>query len=407
MNINIVKEIVERYGTPLYVFFEEEFKRNLLELEASYKKIYPTFQIAYSFKTNYMPAACKIALGLNEYAEVVSDLEYNMAKEYGFSPDHIIVNGPGKWNGLREMLDDGSIVMLDNAYEARAALEIANTLDHKVNVGFRLNFPIGTGKESRFGFDVDDRATVNLINYMRNCEKIRIVGLHFHLGGSRGLDAWRQRAVKIIKYADALLKDNEKKILDLGSGMFGHMNPKLAAQFNQELFTFDEYAEVVAGEFNRHFSHLPIEERPKLIVEPGSTVIANTMIYATRIIAEKTIRNRKILIVDGSVHQLGELGKKKQLPVHVIKETTQDAKESYAEVTGYTCLEDDILFRNLKSNALVGDCLIFENAGAYTNVMKPPFIQVGCGIVSFGKDGLIRIDKRQETVNDILSSYFI
>ena len=61
-----------------------------------------------------MPAACRPIRDLGGYAEVVSDMEYHMAKKFGFKKNRIIVNGNGKWNGLQEMLEDRAIVMVDN-----------------------------------------------------------------------------------------------------------------------------------------------------------------------------------------------------------------------------------------------------------------------------------------------------
>lgn len=401
----LLKKIIESYGTPNYIFFQDQFRQNLRELDEAYRAVYPRFQIAYSFKTNYMPFACRTAQSCGTYAEVVSDLEYHMAKRHGFPPDKIIVNGPGKWNGLEEMLSDGAIVMLDNRYEAEKTAHIAESLDYSVSVGFRLNFTIGTGKESRFGFDTEDRKTEEIISYMRKRKNIRIVGLHFHLSGARSLKAWENRAQKLITYADQLLVNDEKKILDLGSGMFGHLDPKLVSQFEQEIPAFDEYAAVVAGTFAEHFSELPEDRKPLLIVEPGTTVIANTMMYATRVIAEKTIRGRKIAIVDGSVHQLGEMGKKKKLPVRVLSENNTNTAIIDADITGYTCLEDDILYKGLEQEIHVGDVLCFGNAGAYTNVLKPPFIQAGCGIVAIVEDSGARLVKRTEKTEDFLASY--
>ena len=39
--------------------------------------------------------------------------------------------------------------------------------------------------------------------------------------------------------------------------------------------------------------------------------------------------------------------------------------------------------------------------------MKPPFIQVGCKIVSCRNDGTMSLVKREETTEDILASYII
>ncbi len=396
---------VNNYGTPLYVFYSDEFENNIHELNNAYRSVYSNFQIAYSFKTNYMPAACKIAHDHNCFAEVVSDVEYQMAKKYGFDPKNIIVNGPGKWYGLREMLTDGAVVMLDNSYEAFETIKIASSLSKAVTVGIRLNFSIGSNKESRFGFDAEAEDTKKIIQLLRNSNNVSIVGLHFHLGGSRSIDAWKNRASNLIMYAEKLLEKKEMRLLDLGSGMFGHINPYLAKQFNQEIPSFDDYANVVATQFEKAFATYKEEDRPVLIVEPGSTLIANTMVYVTKVIGEKTIRGRSIVIVDGSVQQLGELGKKKSLPVHVLTQNHNSKVINNADITGYTCLEDDVLFHCYNHEIRVGDYLVFENAGAYTNVMKPPFIQACCGIVEVNKTGIKEI-KRKETTDDILSTYF-
>lgn len=53
----------------------------------------------------------------------------------------------------------------------------------------------------------------------------------------------------------------------------------------------------------------------------------------------------------------------------------------------------------------MGDVLCFGNAGAYTNVLKPPFIQAGCGIVAIGEDIGARLVKRTEKTEDFLASY--
>ena len=405
MKKNIIGDINKKYGTPFYVFDEKAFTRNYEELQSAYRKIYNPFQIAYSFKTNYMPAICKTVLDLGGWAEVVSDMEYQMAQKYGFKPQNIIVNGPGKWYGIGEMASDGAIIMLDNEYEFYKVSEIAREKGISVKIGFRMNFDIGTNKQSRFGFDITASNTDAIIKKALNDSYLSVEGLHFHLGGSRGLEAWKNRASQMIQCVERYFADRNIRIIDLGSGMFGHLDTSLAQQFNQYIPTFEEYAETVASVFNSKYGDKCVNERPILVVEPGATIVANTMYYATKVIATKEIRGRKIAIVDGSVHQLGELGKNKQLPIEVITDRNNVREDDvFFDVTGYTCLEDDILFRSLKKDLIPGDIICFGNAGAYTNVMKPPFIQVGCKVLALTDKGIVLI-KRQETIEDILSSY--
>lgn len=405
MKPETVGTLLRTYDTPFYVFYPDRFTADYRELAQAYEAVYKPFSIAYSFKTNYMPAALRCVRTLGGRAEVVSDHEYAIAKKVGFAPERIIVNGPGKWHGMEEMIADGAVLMLDNVYELERALLLTEKLGRTATVGFRLNFEIGTNKASRFGFDADDPETARVVERARASARLHIVGLHFHLGGSRSLEAWTNRAEKLTGYADTLLRDGERQILDLGSGMFGHLHPDFAAQFAQPIPSFSEYAAAVAGVFAEKYGALPPEKRPELIVEPGATVIADTMQYVTRVIAAKTVRGRAIAIVDGSVHQLGELGRKKQLPVHVLSCGADGPSLCGADVGGFTCLEDDLLCRGLEKNIRVGDTLIFENAGAYTNVMKPPFIRAGCKILCLTEDGAVSLAKRDETAEDMLSAY--
>ena len=405
MNNELVKPIVYSYGTPAYILDLAKFNQNYHELHSEYKKIYDKFEIAYSFKTNYTPVICKSVLQMGGMAEVVSEMEYRLAKTYGFPPERIMVNGPGKWSGLEEMTSDATNIMLDNEYELDRVLDLSNKTDKRVKIGFRLNYSLSNGKKSRFGFDVGNCELEKSVDKARNNKNIEIIGIHYHLSGARSVESWIERANSMIEFAHRFFEPEEIQVIDLGSGMFGHMHPAFASQFDQSIPSFRDYAVAVAGIFQNQYGHMPNELRPTLIVEPGTTVVANTMRYATKVIAEKSIRGKNIAIVDGSVHQLGEIGRKKRLPIEVVYSDKRTDRKEHVALTGYTCLEDDILCADLEIPAGVGDVIIFENTGAYTNVLKPPFIQPGCKIVAINEEGRSILAKRDESFEDIITSY--
>lgn len=404
MNEMIRREVLNKYNTPMYLLDLEVFKNNYCELKESFERLYKNFDIAYSFKTNYTPAICKTVRNFDGYAEVVSELEYHMAKRYGFGPSKIIVNGPGKFSGIPEMVKDGALIMLDNEDELDCVIENSKKCKTRGKIGFRLNFQIGSGKESRFGFDALANDTPRQIEKARESGCLQILGLHFHLSGARTIEAWKRRAESMIDFSEKMLLPNEQRIIDLGSGMFGHLEKSLAEQFQQRIPSFREYAEAVAGTFQERYKNL--RNKPKLIVEPGTTIVANAMEYITKVISLKTIRERRIGIVDGTVHQLGEIGKKKNLPIIVMHNDTASKRAvKDAEITGYTCLEEDVLYRCCEDFVNVGDNVVLGNAGAYSTVLKPPFIQPGCKIIAYDKEHGIFQCKREEDINDILNSY--
>ena len=160
LTIQNLKQLSERFGNAFYILDSEQFSDNYKELKNEFQKRYPNFNIAYSYKTNYIPKLCMIVDKMDGYAEVVSDMEMEIARRCGVSASHIIWNGPVKnRNKIEELLISGGTVNIDNISEAKQIEEIASEYKkHLLNVGLRCNFDVKDGVQSRFGFDVDGRS---------------------------------------------------------------------------------------------------------------------------------------------------------------------------------------------------------------------------------------------------------
>ena len=96
INANVIDALRKEYGDAFYLLDSEQFRNNFLELRDTFRNIYPNFNIAYSYKTNYTPKFCKIVNKLGGYAEVVSEMELEIALRVGVEPKRIIWNGPIK-----------------------------------------------------------------------------------------------------------------------------------------------------------------------------------------------------------------------------------------------------------------------------------------------------------------------
>ena len=159
MNINktIISSLRAEYGDAFYLLDSDQFRKNFLELKEAFCKIYPNFNIAYSYKTNYTPKLCKIVNALGGYAEVVSEMELEIARRIGMEPERIIWNGPIKEpKVLEEFICSGGTVNIDSLEELKVVKDIAKRYSQTLlNVGIRCNYDVGDGVVSRFGFDVD------------------------------------------------------------------------------------------------------------------------------------------------------------------------------------------------------------------------------------------------------------
>jgi len=91
-----VSDLVERFGSPLFVFSERTLIERYRDLEQAFSRRYPSVRLAWSYKTNYLQAICRVFHREGAFAEVVSPFEYDKAVALGIPRERIHFNGPYK-----------------------------------------------------------------------------------------------------------------------------------------------------------------------------------------------------------------------------------------------------------------------------------------------------------------------
>ena len=398
-DFELVKTLTEQYGSPLYVFDEKGFEENYRHLCRAMRAHYPDYLPAYSLKTNYTPYIVAAVKRLGGYAEVVSGMEYYIARRVGFPDERIIFNGPHKGeDGIAAFLN-GCLLNVDSLGEAAI---LANTArqhpERRFRVGLRINADVGQSFISRFGVDPGDIPTV--LQTIGTADNLKLVGLHCHVSRCRGIDAWEKRAERMLALADRYF-DAPPEFIDLGSGMFGSMDPEFRAQFT-DVPSYEAYAAAVAESFRSHYDGCSV--RPQLITEPGTTLINKYVDFIGRVEAIKQLRGKSIAVLNCSTHNLGETCTLKELPMRILPIGKQQSYEDL-DLTGYTCLEQDVMRSHYSGELAVGDLVIFGNVGGYSNVLKPPFILPNCPMIAMTADGGTRIIKNRESYDDVLQTY--
>jgi diaminopimelate decarboxylase len=192
IQIEDINRILNTYSSPIYVFRSKDFISNYNTLLSTFRSIYPKYKIAYSYKTNYTPRICQIVKQLGGYAEVVSDMEYTLAKRLGYSNNQIIYNGPNKGEKMTEHLLLGGILNIDNLQEVDRVCTIAEANKTKqFNVGIRVNIDVGQNFISRFGLEAEGPEFKDAFRKLNAISNIKIVGLHCHLRSLRIFRAFR------------------------------------------------------------------------------------------------------------------------------------------------------------------------------------------------------------------------
>lgn len=396
-------ELIKQFGSPLYVFHDMDFANNFKRLCHAFKKEYDNYIPGYSYKTNYTPHICKLVKSLGGYAEVVSDMELFVAKKIGYENSKIIYNGPCKGVMMEEHILNGGISNIDNEAEAIRVVELARQHPNKnLKIGIRINTDIGAGFVSRFGIETDSEAMNRVVEMIKSQSNLKLVGLHMHVSRARYIEAWQKRIDNILEAADKII-DGVPEYIDLGSGMFADMEDYLKEQFTIKVPSFEEYAKVVAGTMAKHYAN--VDNKPILMSEPGTTVVSRYLTLITTVKAVKEVRGRHIAVVDCDIHNAGETCQMMKVPyTHIICGDGEQSKTPI-DITGFTCLEQDTLFKDFPESVKVGDMLGLRNVGGYSVVYKPPFIQPCCAMVAIKEDGSVEEIKRKETFEDIFKTY--
>lgn len=399
---DMLEELSRVYGESFYLLDSQRFERNYDEFLKAFQDIYPKTFIAYSYKTNYIPKLCALIDRKGGYAEVVSRMEFDLAIELGVPPQKIIFNGPYKnEKTIKRCLLGGSTVNLDSFYEIDIVEKIAReNPEIDMSIGIRCNFDIGDSARSRFGFDID-RDFYHAFDRLKRIDNINIRGLHCHFP-NRSIESFVVRVDKMLRLSSKLFS-SPPEFIDLGGSFFGKMNGSLKKQFKCKVPSYQEYAEAIATRLRD--CYLDESVKPMLLLEPGTALVADTMKFVAKVIDVKTVGNRVIATVSGSRFNTVPTSKDISLPITVYRKSEKDHDGSI-DIAGYTCTEDDYLYKGYKGSLKIGDYIVFDNAGSYSIVLKPPFILPNCAVIEYSPEKkAYEIIKRKEENEDIFRTF--
>lgn len=356
--------------TPYYLIHKDIFVQNCNEIINSFEKEWGgKVGCGYSVKTNNSLQMLQLAFEQGLYAEVVSEEEYNFAKECGFTNDRIIYNGPVKGTTKFEACRMGAKVNIDNLTEAKEiALYIQKNEIRNVHIGLRVNFDLenmvpgetSTGEAvGRFGICYENGDLEKAISFFEQ-EGIPLEGLHVHF-------TTKTRSVAVFEAIAKMICEICQKYhlnlsyIDIGGGFWG--GRALAGKP-----TMQQYAKKIVPILKE-----TISEETELIVEPGSAMSATVVDYITTVVSVKDIRNTRIVVVDGSSLHINPFMNQRQQTAILPELGTNVVEEQV--ICGATCLEHDRFMVLKKEREIqVGSKIIFTNAGAYTMSLVSDFI---------------------------------
>jgi diaminopimelate decarboxylase len=390
-----------------FIIDQQQFEDNLQLMQSSFLTYYPKVTIGYSYKTNYIPVICKTAHKNGCWAEVVSEMEVEMALLNLETKSNIIYNGPIKSpDSIKKVIVAGGIINVDHILDLNHIEKIiaaSNGEIKRAKIALRVNFEY-EGQVSRFGLEKDK---INeFIKIIEDNPALELLGYHIHLP-FRTLESYKFRVESLI---DILRIHGNKplKYINIGGGFFGRISPELAESLNiNNIPDYKAYGQLIGLELSDYFKKSDRKEWPELFIEPGSSVIADALWFISKIHTVKQINQKNILVTYAGRHLLTPTNKTIQFPIELYQTSKMEFNHISNDlfVAGYTCIESDILGK-VKSSFVskFENFVAISNVGSYSIVMGSDFILPQPAIYNYSDVGL-KIIRHTKTAEIVMAEF--
>ncbi|HEY5648257.1 MAG TPA: diaminopimelate decarboxylase [Nitrospiria bacterium] len=358
-----VRSIVERHGTPVYIYSANTLTRQYRAYEKAFGSI--PHIISFAMKANSNQAVLRIFAKEDGGADIVSGGELYRALKAGVSPQKIIFAGVGKTEDEIRQAIEADVLMfnVESAAELLRIDEVAGKIGKKGRVALRVNpdvdpktHPyISTGmKKHKFGIPIEK--ALEEYKTAAALENIEVIGIHQHIGS---------QLTDVTPYVDAL-----KRLLNLvGELKQIGVNIQYVNVGGGLGITYEDEVPPQPKDLADAIGPLVKDLKCVLIMEPGRSLVGNAGIMVTRVLYLKEGEGKKFVIVDGAMNDL--LRPSLYGAYHLIQPVRRTRREKIkADIVGPICETSDFLARDREMDECrAGEDLAVMSAGAYGFVM--------------------------------------
>ncbi len=365
--------LARRFGTPLYVHDLAAVTARTRALQAALPE---PARLFYSFKANPLPAIAEATRHGGCQAEITSEGELAAAQQAGFDLREALYGGPGKTEAaIRTALAAGvRWFSCENWNDLERVAGLAAATGTSAQVLLRVNpaeAPAArlamTGVESQFGFDEAELLAPEARARLQR-PGLRVRGVHVYFG---------------TQVADvAALVDNTRRTLALAAQLEATLGFVCAVVnagggFAWPYASADPEPDLTGlrPALESAWRDSPLSETAELWFESGRHLVAGAGTLVARVLAVKTSRSRRFILLDTGIHHLGGMAGLGRIPRARVdfQRLAEDASSRTpcpalppADVVGPLCTPLDSLARGLALPELrEGDLLAVPNVGAY------------------------------------------
>ncbi|EKQ70909.1 diaminopimelate decarboxylase [Leptolyngbyaceae cyanobacterium JSC-12] len=397
-----VRELVHRFGSPLYILDEATLRRTCSQYRDAFARYYPgEAQVIYASKAWSCLAVCAIAASEGLGMDVVSGGELYTALEAGVAPTKIYFHGNNKsQEELEFAIEVACTVVVDNWFELETLAAIAGSRSQEPEVPTRVMIRLTPGIEchtheyirtghidSKFGFDPTQLDEV--FQCLSQQTALSCIGLHAHIGSQifelqphQDLGGVMvQWLTKAIQYGLPISE------LNVGGGL------GICYTEADDPPAIDEWvkgvAESLATACKTH--NVPY---PKVLSEPGRSLIGSACVTAYTVGSQKIIPGiRQYLSVDGGMSDNPRPITYQSVYRAVVANRMSAPLDQTVTIAGKHCESGDVLIKDANlAEAHPGDILVIPATGAYNYSMSSNYNRIprpAAVIVNAGEANLI------------------
>jgi diaminopimelate decarboxylase len=397
-----VVELAEHYGTPAYVYAEDDIRARARAYVEAFAARTDDFEVIYASKALPITAAYRVMADEGLSVDVASGGELYLALKGGVPPSRLFMHGNNKGADELQLAFEAEIgyLVLDSFAEIELAERLLAGTGRRQPALIRVtpgikpstHSYIQTGQlDSKFGFGLEDGLAAEAVRRVQASERLELVGIHAHIGSQIfELEPYAKTIQLLADFVDA--SGFECRLLNVGGGL------GIAYTSEDEPASIEDYADVKVRGVRQTFDPVP-----RILVEPGRSLVGNAGLTVYRIGTIKEIPGvRTYVSVDGGMSDNLRPMLYGARYEAAIADRPDAAGTHLSTVAGKHCESGDILIRDVAlPNPQPGDLLVTPATGAYGYTMASNYNGVPRPPVIFCREGKARVVVRRETYEDL------